>query len=194
MKRIFGLLILSLVIPAVGLTAADGESQSPSATAADTPLKVQLVVSRYLGEKKISSIPYTLAVVGGPKSEATRLRMGVDVPVPQTIIGEGSATKSSYTYRSVGTSIDCSARPHGDGVYLVDLAVSDTAVFMPDADKRAGDPASPTSRVPGVPAFRTFTSNFNLLLKDGQVAQHTAATDPVSGEVLRIDVTLTLIK
>ena len=193
MKRIIGLLMLSLVIPAVGLTAADGE-QSPSAAGGDTPLKVQLVVSRYLGEKKISSIPYTLAVVGGPKSEATRLRMGVDVPVPQTVIGEGNSTKSSYTYRSVGTSIDCSARPHGDGVYLVDLAVSDTAVFMPDADKRPGDPASPTSRVPGVPAFRTFTSNFNLLLKDGQLAQHTAATDPVSGEVLRIDVTLTVIK
>jgi len=189
-KRMIGFLILSsLLVPASIVPAAAGEPQSPPP--GDTPLKVQIVVSRFQGEKKISSIPYTLAVVGGAKSEATRLRMGVDVPVPQTVIGEGSAVKSSYTYRSVGTSIDCSARPQSDGVFLVDLAVSDTAVFMPDA---RADSGTPTSRVAGVPAFRTFTSNFNLLLKDGQVAQHTAATDPVSGEVLRIDVTLTVIK
>jgi hypothetical protein len=107
------------------------------------------------------------------------------------VIGEGNAAKSSYSYRSVGTSIDCTARPVSGGVFRVMLAVSDTSVFMPE---RTPDSASPTSRVPGVPAFRTFTSNFNLLLKDGQVAQHTAATDPVSGEVLRIDVTLSVIK
>jgi hypothetical protein len=181
--------LILLLLPVAGLRAASEEAQ-----AGDTPLKVQIVVSRFLGEKKISSIPYTLAVVGGARTAATRLRMGVDVPVPQTVIGEGNTAKSSYTYRSVGTNIDCSARPQTDGVFLVDLAVSDTAVFMPDADKRATDATTPTSRVPGVPAFRTFTSNFNLLLKDGQVAQHTAATDPVSGEVLRIDVTLTVIK
>lgn len=141
---------------------------------------------------KISSIPYTLAVVGGARSDTTRLRMGVDVPVPQTVvIGEGNTAQSSYTYRSVGTSIDCTVRPQSDGVFSLNLAVSDTAVFMPD---RGADSATPTSRVAGVPAFRTFTSNFTLLLKDGQVAQHTAATDPVSGEVLRIDVTLTVIK
>jgi hypothetical protein len=189
-KRMIGFLVLSLMLVPVSIvSAAGGEPQGTPA--ADTPLKVQIVVSRFQGEKKISSIPYTLAVVAGPRSEATRLRMGVDVPVPQTVIGEGAAVKSSYTYRSVGTSIDCSARPQSDGVYLVDLAVSDTAVFMPDA---RADSGAPTSRVAGVPAFRTFTSNFNLLLKDGQVAQHTAATDPVSGEVLRIDVTLAVIK
>ena len=46
----------------------------------------------------------------------------------------------------------------------------------------------------GIPAFRSFTSTFNVLLKDGQTAQHTAATDPVSGEVLRVDVTLTRVE
>jgi hypothetical protein len=186
-KRMIAFLILSCLLAPVARVTADGGAPQ----AADVPLKVQIVVSRFQGEKKISSIPYTLAVVGGARAEATRLRMGVDVPVPQTVIGEGNTTKSSYTYRSVGTSIDCSARPQSDGIYLLDLAVSDTAVFMPDATQNS---ATPTSRVPGVPAFRTFTSNFNLLLKDGQVAQHTAATDPVSGEVLRVDVTLTVLK
>jgi hypothetical protein len=196
-KRIIGFLILAFVLmPVARASAANAEPQAATAPA-DTPLKVEVVVSRFQGQKKISSTPYTLAVVGGARSEATRLRMGVDVPVPQTVFGgkdkEGNTTvpQMTYTYRSVGTSIDCSARPQSDGIYLLDLAVSDTAVFMPDASQNS---ATPTSRVPGVPAFRTFTSNFNLLLKDGQTATHTAATDPVSGEVLRIDVTLTVLK
>jgi hypothetical protein len=32
------------------------------------------------------------------------------------------------------------------------------------------------------------------MLRDGQSTQYTAATDPVSGEVLKIDVTLTVVK
>jgi len=188
-KRTIGLLILFCLLMPVSSVSAGQDTDATSA--AEVPLKMQIVVSRFQGEKKISTIPYTLTVVSAARSETTRLRMGVDVPVPQTVIGEGSTAKASYIYRSVGTNIDCTARPVSGGVFRITLAVSDTSVFMPDADKRAGDPASP---VPGVPAFRTFTSNFNLLLKDGQVAQHTAATDPVSGEVLRIDVTLSVIK
>lgn len=190
MKRITGTLVLSLLLVPASIASAR-QGQPEAAAPPETPLKVQIVVSRFQGEKKISSIPYTLAVVAGARGETTRLRMGVDVPVRQTTIGEGDTAKSSYNYRSVGTNIDCTARPQGGGVFRLILAVSDTSVFMPD---RTTDPASPTSRVPGVPAFRTFTSNFNLLLKDGQIAQHTAATDPVSGEVSRIDVTLTVIK
>ncbi len=46
----------------------------------------------------------------------------------------------------------------------------------------------------GVPAFRNFTSNFSILLKDGQTAQYASATDPVSGETLRVDVTVNVLK
>ena len=192
MKQMIGLLILSCLVPVATVSA--GQEPEAASAKTQTPLKMQIVVSRFQGEKKISTTPYTLAVVAGSNSETTRLRMGVDVPVPQTVIGEGNTAKASYNYRSVGTNIDCTARPVGGGVFRIIVAVSDTSVFMPDTDKRGGDSAAPTSRVPGVPAFRTFTSNFNLLLKDGQVAQHTAATDPVSGEVLRIDVTLSVLK
>lgn len=189
MKRMIGLMILScLLLPVHSVSAGQDPEAAP---ATEVPLKLQIVVSRFQGEKKISATPYTLAVVSGPRSETTRLRMGVDVPVPQTVIGEGNTAKASYNYRSVGTNIDCTARPVTGGVFRITLAVSDTSVFMPE---RTTDSSSPTSRVPGVPAFRSFSSNFNLLLKDGQVAQHTAATDPVSGEVIRIDVTLSVMK
>jgi type II secretory pathway component GspD/PulD (secretin) len=161
------------------------------AAAEQIPLKVQILVTRTQGEKKVSSIPYTLSVVAND-NDKTSMRMGVDVPVPQTVF-KGSDTSSvpvsSYNYRSVGTNIDCSARTIEGGWFKLDLAVSDTAVFVTEK----GGSAAP-SALAGVPSFRTFTSSFNLLLKDGQTAQHTAATDPVSGEVLKVDVTVTVLK
>ena len=90
-------------------------------------------------------------------------------------------------YRSVGTNIDCAARTVDGILFKLDLAVSDTSVFLTDKQ------ATP-SGLAGIPAFRSFTSTFNVLLKDGQTTQHTSATDSISGEVLRVDVTLTVLK
>ena len=156
------------------------------------PLKVQLVVSRYQGEKKVSSLPYTIAVVANDNDKTT-LRMGVEVPIPSTVFapakeGTTSAPMTSYNYRSVGTNIDCSARTVEAGVFKLNLAVEDSSVFLAEKDA-----ARVTNQV-SAPSVRRFTSTFNVLLKDGQTVQHTSATDPVSGEVLRIDVTLTVLK
>jgi hypothetical protein len=169
--------------------------ESPQATGREqTPLRVQIVISRYRGEKKISSIPYTLAVIAnqpaGPR-DSTSLRMGVRVPVPQTVIksGEGASTPvMSYNYQNIGTNIDCAARSVDAGLFELSMTVEDTSVFVPEKDGNVG------TGVADVPALRTFTSRFDLLLKDGQTGQHTAATDPVSGEVLRVDVTMNVLK
>ena len=45
-----------------------------------------------------------------------------------------------------------------------------------------------------VPVFRSFRSSFAMVLRDGQSMQYASATDPISGEVMRIDVTLSLAK
>ena len=178
----------TVAIPGVQTTSATPVQTTQRTTGTQVPLRVELVVSRHQGEKKLSSTPYTLAVVAN--DDKTSLRMGVDVPVVQTVFkgGEGSP-QSSYNYRSVGTNIDCTARTIEGGLFKLDLAVSDTAVFVPEKEGAANP-----SRLAGVPAFRSFTSTFNLMLKDGQTGQHTSATDPVSGEVLRIDVTVNVLK
>lgn len=189
-KTVLLFLLSPVLVAPLPLRAAEvPATQMPSA---EVPLRVQIVVSRYQGEKKISSMPYTLAVVAAIKGrgETTRLRMGVEVPIPTTVFGEGNTAKTSYTYRNVGTSIDCMALAQEGGIFKLNLTVADNAVFIPEKNEAA----VAQSRVSGVPTLRTFTSSFELLLKDGQTAQHTAATDPVSGEVLRIDVTLTVLK
>ena len=48
--------------------------------------------------------------------------------------------------------------------------------------------------MPDVPSFRNFNSAFTALLRDGQTMQYTSATDPVSGEVMKIDVTAAVMK
>lgn len=187
-------LVLTLTVLLSGAGAAAGQSagQTSSAQASgQVPLRVQLVVSRYTGDKKVSSVPYTLAVVAND-NQKTSMRMGVDVPVPQTVFtgptNNASIPMASYSYRSIGTNIDCTAKSADAGLFRLELAVSNTSVFIPEKA------ASTSPHVEGVPAFRSFTSTFNVLLKDGQSAQHTSATDPISGEVLRVDVTVTVLK
>jgi hypothetical protein len=44
------------------------------------------------------------------------------------------------------------------------------------------------------PVLRNFKSTSSLILRDAQSGRYVAATDPVTGEVLQIDVTLNLVK
>lgn len=160
----------------------------PVAVAQDktlVPLKVQLVVSRHNGDKKISSLPYTLWVSANGRI-TTQVRMGVQVPIATTLFSKEGAATPSYSYRDVGTNIDCLAQTHADGFYVLEIKLNDSSVSF--------DPKESASTVKGVPAFRNFTSNFNIMLKDGQTAQYASATDPVSGETVKVDVTINVLK
>jgi len=154
------------------------------------PLKVQLVLSRYKGEKKISNLPYVLGVAANDRLP-TNLRMGIEVPIAR----KGEATPATgISYRSVGTNIDCQADSAADGVYRLVIKVEDSAVLSEPGDGSSKGATEPTSFVSDMPAFRSFKSNFTVLLRDGQTSQYTSAVDPVSGEVMKIDVTVSVIK
>jgi hypothetical protein len=161
-------------------TAADPSSTGPRATSPQVPLKIQLTLARYQGDKKQSSTPYTLWVTAN-EPRITKLRMGVQIPVPTGTAG--------YNYRNVGTDIDCTAGTGANGTYKLGLTVSDSSVYFPDRNRPAA--ATPES---SQPSFRSFTATFNILLRDGQTAQYTTATDQVSGEIMKIDATLTVLK
>lgn len=158
------------------------------------PVQVHVVISRLQGQKKLSSVPYAIAVNAGWLSAGGRsqLRVGARVPVPVTAVGSGDAAKQpirSYTYEQLGTSIDCSVAQFEGGLFSVFVTVSDTSLDLPSP---AAQGAAQTLN--DVPIIRTFTSTNELTLRDGQSAQFTAATDRISGEVTRIDVTLNVVK
>lgn len=154
------------------------------------PLKVQVVLSRFKGDKKISNLPYVLGVVADPRFP-TNLRMGIEVPVAR----KGEATPATgISYRSVGTNIDCQADGTADGLYRLAIKVEDSSVLSESGDGASKSATGPTSIIGDMPAFRSFRSNFTVILRDGQSTQYTSAVDPVSGEVMKIDVTLNVIK
>jgi hypothetical protein len=179
---------MSAVALMFAMTAALGaqEKQAPAPAApavarTQVPLKIQVLLTRYQGEKKLSSVPYILWVTSNDGVK-TSLRMGVQVPI---FAGDGS----SFNYRDVGTNIDCSATTAADGVHKVNLTVTDSSVYLTDRDKSSTG-SGPTS----APTFRSFTSNFSILLRDGQTGLYTSATDQVSGEVLKLEATLNVLR
>jgi type II secretory pathway component GspD/PulD (secretin) len=161
--------------------------QQSAAKGMTTPLRVQIVLSRYQGDKKISSLPYTLSVNTGAK---TSLRMGAQVPVAMVSGKDAMNPMKTYSYRDVGTNIDCSAAPVADeGRFRIELTIDDSSVY--GDDQSAGGIPKATS---DAPVFRSFRITNTLLLRDGQSLQFTTATDKVSGEVVKTDVTLNVIK
>jgi hypothetical protein len=186
---------LVITFAAIGLlisrgALAQGGPAPANATPNIVPLKVQVVISRYQGEKKLSSLPYTLSVNANDRSEMSRMRMGVKVPVrtiaPAVVDGKEMPT-GVIQYQDVGTNIDCYASQAADGRFKVTVSVEDTSVVGEEGTAGA-------SRLPNNPAFRSFSLTNSAMLKDGQSTQFSAATDKVSGEVVKIDVTLTVVK
>jgi Flp pilus assembly secretin CpaC len=149
------------------------ERRLPGAT-----LRVQVVISRFDGDKKVASLPYTFNVNADGRS--ARMRMGVDTPIPVTTTAGAPAT---YQYRTVGTNLDCSARDLGDGRYQLQISVENSSAL-----------AGTGSTQEGMPLFRRFDTNLDPLLRDGQGTQVITSTDPVTGEVMKIDVTLNVVK
>jgi hypothetical protein len=91
------------------------------------------------------------------------------------------SSDKTYQYRNVGTNMACGANQLEDGRFRLFLTVNDSSVM---SSKDAS----------GYPSFQSFTTQNYLILRDGQTAQYIAATDKVTGEVTKVDVTVTVLK
>lgn len=186
MRKPHSCLLTALLLVAVAASQAQAQ---PKPLAPVVPLDVEVVISRYDGAKRISNLPYTLAV--NTNSGNVQLNMGTQVAVPSTAFTPAASADEkptpliSYSYRNVGTSIEASASTGEDGRFQLDLNIDDTAVFTAPMQGAAAQ---------SMPAFRTFKSRNTLLLRDGQTREYTAATDRVSGEVVKVSVTLRVVK
>jgi hypothetical protein len=154
-----------------------------------TPLDLEIVISRYQGDKKVGSLPYSISVNASERGEVTRLRMGASVPVPTmttpTVDGKPAAgVVTPFQYRDIGTNIDASGKPLGDGRFAVFLGVTESSIVANPKDAQQG----------GVPVIRNFSSSNNLVMRDGQTRQFTAASDRITGEVVKVEVTLKVVK
>jgi len=175
-----------LAVPGRGRAQETPKPEAPKAESAErrgptATLRVQLVITRFQDEKKVASLPYTFVVTAG--GDWTRMRMGVDTPIPTSVPSSPDGkTPTSYQYKNVGTKIDCRATTRGE-VYQVFIGVENSSAL-----------AGPAASAGGAPLFRLFETKLDLFLRDGQSVQTVASTDPVTGEVVKIDVTMNVVK
>jgi hypothetical protein len=180
---------LALVLMcALGATAIVAQEPASPARppASSVPFKVTVVISRSQGEKKVSSMPYTLSVTGSHAN----LRLGTKIPVMMVSAMAPADGKSPQIgpvqYQDVGTNIDCDVKMLDEGRFLLNLAIDDSSIY---ADEQA-----PPGGTRGNPSFRSFRASNALVLRDGQTGQLTSATDKLTGETVKVDVTLTVMK
>jgi len=179
------LLLAALVVP-VGAQDANVRAGSPTAGAPpNLPLQVQIVIGRYVNDKRVSSLPFSLSMSSAPGSKAN-VRMGGNVAVPSTVFtpqGDKAQPLTSYNFQQLGTNIDVSAVPSVDTRFGLNVTISETTL-------KAAEPGSQVN----VPSTNNYQSSNTVFVKDGETAQFTAATDRISGEVVRIEVTAKVVK
>ena len=174
---------------------------TPGAKAAqNVPLELQVVISRYQGEKRISSLPYVLSLKSAPLSQrrgdwGAMLRLGSRVPVrtqvftpPPPADGKPATPISLVNYENVGTNIDVGATAMEDGRFEVTITINESSVVTDPQDLKT------TPGSDSYPVFRSYQSTNTFFVKDGQTTQFTAASDRVSGEVVRVEMKLTVLK
>jgi hypothetical protein len=191
-RQFFGIALATSLMTVVAATAG---AQDPQAipggkpVTAAAPVQLQIVISRTRGDKKISSMPHVLTVrPDDVRNLWARLRVGAQIPIPNAAPPAGATvTPSAYSFKEIGTSIDATANAQPDGRYQVNLSISETSVY--------GEGSEPQNlRGGAIPALRSYQSTNSVFLREGQTSQFTAGTDPLTGDIVRVDVTLTVPK
>lgn len=196
MRARIAFVTLAALIGALVPAAVGAQPPPPPAAPAKpniTALMVEVTMARYLGEKRLSSTPYTMSVL--PDSNRSSLRMGGDVPVPATTFtpaqkddAKASTPIMSYSYRTIGTSMDLVAVAAVDGQYRITLTIEESSIYPADL-------VPATAKITGSPpSFRSYKSTNSLSLRDGQSVDYTMATDRLTGEVHRVTVKMTIVK
>ncbi len=195
-RVVAGLALLALLVP---LARAQEKPKTPDEPRLATPIKVQIVLSEWEGEKKVGSLPYVFSAAAATRlAGPATVRMGLRVPVATVSAKEGSAAWQ-YQYMDVGTDIDCMARSLDDGRFELNLTLRRSSLYSTGPERKSadwtpGEPVPALARLEGQPIVRQFSTQMYVFLKDGQTAQSFLATDPVSGRVLKAEVTLNVLK
>jgi hypothetical protein len=194
-----------LAVFAIGLFAAAIPLRAQEKAATDEksgiPLKIQVVLSEFDGTKKVSSLPYVFYVnADEPRDNRrpTSIRFGLRVPVATGSSSSGNSQAAShlvtqFQYMDVGTNIDCSATTTADNRFKLEISIDRSSLYSSAGDKHeeAGSGVGISS---GNPITQHFNSAYHLIVRDGQAVEATTTTNPISGRLLVVSVTATVVK
>jgi hypothetical protein len=152
-----------------------------------TPLKIGVTFTEFEGDKKVKSLPYTTIVIADGKNPKSVVKMGSRVPVY-------TGKEFGMQYLDVGSNIDCQASRTKDNKFDLRLSLERSWVEgnVPVAVDSGASPQS--SGQFSEPIVRQFRSELSLKLRDGQTVESSFATDPLSGKVFRVEVSLNIVK
>lgn len=189
------LLLLGLLSPSSqAQDKAKAEDKPKAEVVVTTPVKVQIVFTEFENEKKVKSLPYTMYLNAPDAPEVrspwVRMRMGSRVPVYT------GGDKGAMTYLDVGSNIDARCGYTTEGRLLLSLNLERSWVEgeVPVPVTKSDNPSDASSGHFREPIIRNFRSELDLKLREGQPIETTMATDPVSGKVLKVEVSFTTMK
>jgi hypothetical protein len=138
----------------------------------EVPLKIQVVFTESEGTKKISSLPYTM--YGLSNGRLIQLRY------------------DDYMHGFHDrTQIDCNARREGADSYRMDFGFSRGWIRGLNGKESSTGTEQSTEQPSVIPDF---SNEFSVIAKDGQTVEGASAVDPLTGHVLKVAVTLTVLK
>jgi len=150
----------------------------PQPDRARVSLRVQVVIAKFKGETRMSSVPFVMTVTANDRKSVVQSGTQVLIPMMTT---EGKTV--GPVYKDVGTRIECSATSLDAAHYRLELQVEDSTL--------SADEQSATSALTSAPyRIRTFRSDQTLVLSPGETVQYTTAQDKQSGEEVRVTVSI----
>ena len=187
------LLLLGMLSPIVLAQDKPKADEKAKVEAPSTPIKVQIVFTDFEGDKKTKSLPYVMYVNAPDSTELragwTKFRIGSRLPI---YVG-----KNEMQYMDVGTNVDARAAYTGDGHILLQLILErswvegEISVPIMKSDSSASDLSSGHFQEP---IIRGFKSELDMKLREGQPAESTMATDPISGKVVKVEISFAAVK
>jgi hypothetical protein len=154
-------------------------------------LRIQVVFTEFDGDKKVKSMPYsTLLTSGTGGVEFAKIRIGNRVPLY-------TGKENGLQYIDVGTNLDFRADRLDAMRFGVKVSLERSWVYgdvMIPVDKSVDLQGGGSSGQFKEPVIGQYKTDVNLLVRDGQTIESTVATDPLSGRLMKIELTLMVVK
>jgi hypothetical protein len=191
--QVVSLLLLGMLSPIVLAQDKPKSDDKAKAEVQSTSIKLQIVFAEFDGDKKVKSLPYVMYVnapnAADLKPGWDKLRIGSRIPV--------YTGNNQMQYQDVGTNIDARSAYANDGHLLLQLDLErswvegDVSVPITKTDAASSDTASGHFREP---IIRSFRSELYLKVREGQPVESTVATDPISGKMVKVEISFTIVK
>jgi hypothetical protein len=193
MKSLSGIVVLGALLAFSGYAANGQDKPKPDAQKEElkkifVPVRVQVVLTEYDGDKKVAVLPYSFIVNSakerGFPTYGNFLRVGTRIPIPTDKEGKTQ-------YQDIGSNLDCGINNDEDGHYIMRLSLERSSLFSSAHGDERRPPAASEAEPPALPSFR---SQLVFPLKDAQATEIMTATDPLNGHVYHLNVTVSALK